>query len=133
MTSSKTVKVQDTTFAGKILHEIALSFDSEIVTVREIITARIHQEVAQYNSKLDGRFSGLVAPTDAESTLNGYVMKSRQKIDPEKQVYVALDAFQRNGYFVLIDNEQSESLDQQVLLTQDTVVSFIKLTPLVGG
>lgn len=54
-------------------------------------------------------------------------------IDAEKQVYVALDAFTKNGYFLLIDTIQSESLEQEVFLKSTTSISFIKLTPLVGG
>lgn len=128
-----TLKIQDTTFAGKILHEIALSFADECVTVREIITARVNQEVAAYNQKLGTHFHGLVEPTDAERDLNGFKMKTRKVVDAEKQVYIALEAFQRNGFFVLVDNIQAESLDTEVMITADTTVSFIKLTPLVGG
>lgn len=127
------VTIKDETFSGKILNEILLSFSDEIVTVREIITERVHQEVEKYNQQSGEIFNGLVAPTDAEKTLNGYKVKNKQLIDAEKQVYVALNAFQKNGFFLLIDNIQSESLEQKVKLTSATEISFIKLTPLVGG
>jgi hypothetical protein len=48
-------------------------------------------------------------------------------------VYIALDAFNKNGYFVLVDNKQAESLDQEVKLSPVSSVKFVKLTPLVGG
>ena len=54
-------------------------------------------------------------------------------IDAERQVYIALDAFQKNGFFVLVDDLQAESLEQVVRLRSGTEVSFVKLTPLVGG
>lgn len=130
---STTIKIQDATFAGKILHEIALKFAAESATVRDIIEQRVLHEVAAYNTKQPAYFQGLVDPTDSEKTLNGVKVRNRKVIDGEQQVYVALDAFQRNGYFVLIDDVQAESLDQTVLLTNDTTVSFVKLTPLVGG
>ena len=76
---------------------------------------------------------GLVQPTETESALNGYRMKTRRQVDAEKQVYVAPDAFQKNGYFVFINDMQAESLDQEVVVTEDLKVSFVKLTPLVGG
>ena len=128
-----TVTIKDQTFAGKILNEIELEFRTETVTVRDIITERVFKEVSNYNSKLPEYFNGLVEPTDAERTLNGYKLKPKQVIDAEKQAYIALDAFQKNGFFLLIDTIQSESLEQQVLLRMDTKISFIKLTPLVGG
>lgn len=125
--------IKDETFAGKILQEIALEFSSENVSVKEIITQRVLQEVENYNQKLPNHFNGLIEPTDAEKTLNGYKLKPKKLIDGEMQVYVALDAFQKNGFFVLVDNLQVENLDQIVQLKQSTAISFIKLTPLVGG
>lgn len=128
-----TITIKDETFSGKVLQEINLEFATDFVTVQDIITGRVIKEVENYNSKLPAYFNGLIEPSDAEKTLNGYKLKSKKIIDAEKQVYVALDAFQRNVFFVLIDNQQSESLEQMVELRKNTTISFIKLTPLVGG
>jgi len=48
-------------------------------------------------------------------------------------VYVALDAFQKNGFFILVDNKQLEELNQEIRLTEHSKISFVKLTPLIGG
>ena len=128
------ITIKDETLAGDILDTIELVVSSEILTVKEIIAARVAAEVDAYNKKLPEYFKGLVQPTEAEKTLNGFKLKDKKKtIDVEKQVFVALDAFQKNGYFVLIDNNQAKSLQQQVLVRENTSISFIKLTPLVGG
>lgn len=128
------ITIKDETLAGDILDTIELVVSSEILTVKEIIAARVAAEIDAYNKKLPEYFKGLVQPTEAEKTLNGFKLKDKKKtIDVEKQVFVALDAFQKNGYFVLIDNNQAESLQQQVLVRENTSISFIKLTPLVGG
>lgn len=131
--STLTLKIKDETAAGKVYHEINLSFTSEIVTVKDIITARVIAEVQTYNDKLPEYFNGLVQPNDAEKTLNGFRIKQKRKIDPEQQVYAALNAFNNNAFFLLIDNIQAESLDQMIVINKDTVASFVKLTPLVGG
>ena len=125
--------IKDETFSGDILNEIEIAVEQEIVTVKDIITARVEAEVERYNIKSREYFKGLIQPSGTEQTLNGFRMKNNRKIDAEKQVYVALDAFLKNGYFVLINNHQAESIEQEVLLTKDTNVSFVKLTPLVGG
>ena len=127
------ITIKDEAFAGKILQEIILNFKSELVSVKEIITERVRCEVDNYNLKLPEYFNGLIEPSDAEKTLNGYKLKPKKLIDPEKQVYIALDAFLKNGFFVLIDDVQSENLEQMVELRHDTMISFIKLTPLIGG
>lgn len=128
-----TIKIQDTTFAGQILNEIALSFSTEFITVHDLIDARVRFEIADYIQRAPTYFKGLIEPTEAERSLNGTRIKPTKPIDPEKQVLEALAAFQRNGFFILVDDSQVTSLDETVLLTAETVVSFIKLTQLVGG
>ena len=128
-----TLSIRDENFSGKVLRELFIGFDSETVTIQGVIEMRVRKEVENYNNKMPEYFNGLIEPTDAEKTINGYKLKSKKPIDEEKQVYVALDAFQKNGFFVLVDNEQCTSLDQTITLTKDTTISFVKLTPLVGG
>src|SRR6187549_3575519 len=115
--------IKDETFAGKILQEIQLDFKTESVTVRDIISQRVQHEVEAYNNKLPEYFNGLVEPSDAEKTLNGFRLKPKKLIDVEKQMYIALDAFQKNGFFVLVDNLQAETLEQQVQLQKSTTIS----------
>lgn len=128
-----TLTIKDETSSGKVLNEINISLKSPTVTVRDIVVARVEHEVNLCNNKLPEYFQGLVQPTTAEKTLNGYRMRERKVVDPEKQIYIALDAFQKNGYFVLVDDKQVDSLEQPVQVKSQTVVSFVKLTPLVGG
>ena len=127
--------IKDETFTGDILNQIEIEVANELTTVKDIIAGRVTAEVERYNNKSTEYFQGLIQPTDTEKALNGYKFKSKKKrvVDAEKQVYVALNQFQNNGYFVLIDDIQAESLDQEVLVGKDTQVSFIKLTSLVGG
>ena len=127
------VAIRDENFSGTILQEINIDFRSESVDAKEIIEARVRQEVENYNNKLPEYYRGLVEPNDAEKTINGYKLRTSKPIDAEKQVYVALDAFQKNGFFLLVNDEQITALDQKIQLTNNTHISFVKLTPLVGG
>ena len=125
-----TLTISDESATGQILQELPVQFKSEYITVRELIEARIAEEIKKYESSGVNYKSGLVQPTNLELRLNN---KKATKIDLEKQLYVALDAFNKNGFFILINNEQVESLEQKFLVDESTRVSFIKLTPLVGG
>jgi hypothetical protein len=127
------LRIKDETAGGKILNEIIISLQHELVSVKEIISSRVTSEVETYNQRLPQYFQGLVQPEATEKTINGYKMPKRKLIDAEQQVYIALDAFIHNAYFVLIDQKQAMSLDEMVLLTPETEVSFVKLTPLIGG
>jgi len=127
------VIVKDQTFSGEILEEITLNIEKEIVTIKDVIEQRVIIEVNRYNNDTGEYFKVLIQPTDSEKELNGYKLKKRKVIDAEKQVYVALEAYSKNGFFVLIDNIQVESLDTQVLVEKASNISFIKLTQLIGG
>lgn len=108
--------------------------EAQTLTVKEIIELRVRVEIERYNKRAEKHFfNGLVAPTEAEITLNGYKLKPGKSIDAEKQCYVALDAFQKNGFFMLVNNKQVEDLNETFVLTPQTKISFVKLTPLIGG
>ena len=125
--------VHDERTTGERTHSVRLSFPTEKLTVRELIRERIYQEVQDYNLKESEYFNGLVEPSDAEKTLNGFKLRKRRKIDWEEQFARALDAFGRNGFFILVGDRQAERLDEELVVSGDTEVSFVKLVPLVGG
>lgn len=125
--------MKDQTFSGEILEEIKLKIEKEIVTVKDVIEQRVILEVERYNKDIGNHFKGLVQPSESEKELNGYKMKKPKTIDSEQQVYIALEAFNSNGFFVLIDDVQVDSLETQLLVERASTVSFIKLTQLVGG
>lgn len=125
----------DETATGSVLARLELEITQETLTVRELITQRVQQEVAAYNERQTGTFHGLVQPTDSERLLNGehYRLRHAKTIDAEQQVYRALTAFQQNGFFLLVNDRQVESLDEEIWLGAGATASFLKLTPLVGG
>jgi hypothetical protein len=135
---SVTLTIRDETTSGDVFHELPLEFPTERITVRELIRERVYQEVQDFNLNCAERvFRGLVQPTDTERVLNGkqteYRLKEHREIAWKPQFEKAMDAFDRNGFFILIDDKQAESLDQEFVIGQGTLVSFVKLTPLVGG
>jgi hypothetical protein len=128
-----TLTVRDETTAGQTLHEFALEVLTERLTVRELIRSRVYQEVQDYNLRQPEVYKGLVQPTDAEQTLNGYALKKPRQIDWKKQYEKAIGAFEGNRFLLLVNDRQSESLDEEIVVEPETCVSFVKLTPLVGG
>jgi len=125
--------VQDRTAVGRVLQEMDLSFLADTITVEDLIRQRVTQEVARYNARPEGAFNGLVQPTDSETTLNGYRLKSHRPIDTEQQIRVALRAFQENGFFIIVDDRQLENLDEVIPVHDNLQVTFMRLLPLVGG
>lgn len=110
-----------------------LEFLTDHITVRELIRERVYQEVQDHNRRQPPEFKMLVQPTDAERTLNGYRLKTPRQLDWKPQFDKACEAFERNGILILIDDHQAESLEEQITIRPGTEVTFLKLTPLVGG
>ncbi len=110
-----------------------LSWLEETLPLRELIRQRVYQEVAEYNARQIGTFHGLVQPTDAERTLNGYRLRTPKPLDWEAQYEKAIEAFQKRAYIVLVNDTQVTDLDTHVEVRATTEVTFFKLVPLVGG
>ena len=128
-----TLTVHDETTSGQKTNTFTLDCLTERMTVRELIRARIYQEVQDYNRRQPDRFKGLVQPTDAEETLNGFKLKKPRQIDWKAQFEKALEAFEANRVLILVNERQVESLDEEIVVDPGTSVSFLKLTMLVGG
>ena len=131
--ASHSLTIRDATTLGDDRPVFALEFLTERITVRELIRRRVYQDVKDYNVTQTEMFYGLVKPTDAEQTLNGYKLKQPRRIDWEVQAEKAIEAFDRNGFIVLIDDHQAEDLDADIVIRPGMSVTFFKLMPLVGG
>ncbi len=124
---------QSTASLGKTEHTFRVRVSGETISVRELIRNRVYQEVEEYNARRPEVFRLLVQPGDAEPTRDGFRMRQPRPIDAEDQYAQAIEAFGRNGFVVLVGNRQVEKLDANIALRPDTLVTFLKLVPLVGG
>jgi hypothetical protein len=102
------------------------------VTLRELIRERVRREVEAFNAARGTLFQGLVQPERSEAVLNGFDTGTHRPLDWEVQYARAVAAFERNGFFVLINDKQITGLDEP--LPGDLAeVRFVRLMPLVGG
>ncbi|MFE6841564.1 hypothetical protein [Streptomyces sp. NPDC057686] len=85
----------------------------ERLALRELIRRRVFQEVAE-------RRAAALVP-------------QRDQPDAHEQAELALTAFGRNGFLVLVGDRQVTDLDEVVDLPLGTEVTFLKLVALVGG
>jgi hypothetical protein len=134
-----TLTIRDETTDGRAAGETVVEFLTERVTVEELIRSRVYQEVQDYNQRQPEKFRGLVRPTDAEEQLNSFKLKTARQVDWKQQFEAAKRAFEKNQVLILIDNRQVDRLDETIDLrpgmadAPGTAVTFLKLTPLVGG
>ncbi len=127
------LSIQDQTTAGDVLTDTVVLFPVEEISVKTLIESRVAQEVANYKNQDNEIFSGLIKPKRAENVLNGFKIQKKRTIDVAEQQEVAINAFQSNGFFLLVNDQQLTALDDRILITPNTKVVFLKLIPLVGG
>ena len=100
------------------------------ISVKQLIYSRVEAEVEKIN-KGEKQAASLVKPAKLEEILNG--PKKKREVNVEKQKEVALKAFESNGFLMFINDEQVTDLDEDLPLTNDLTVKFLKLVQLVGG
>ena len=127
------VQDQSTASLGKTEHTFRVRISGDSISVRELIRSRVYQEVDEFNNRQPEVFQLLVQPAEAERTRNGFRLPRPRSIDAHDQFEKAIEAFERNGFVVLADDRQVEQLDASITLKPDTLVTFLKLVPLVGG
>jgi hypothetical protein len=133
---SATLTVRDETPAGGVSREWSLEFLDETITVRDLIRERVYQEVQDHNVRAGSAepYRGLVRPEAYEEALNGPKTGGKSRpIDWKKQFDRAVEAFEANQILILIDDRQAESLEETFSIGPRSVVTFLRLTLLVGG
>lgn len=109
---------------------------SERISPREIIRQRVQAELQTLRRRERPQShtrSFLVEAAPAEKTLNSLVGKPRRLRTVEVETARACDAFERQAFIMLFDDQQVDSLDTEVTVTPHSKAVFLYLTPLKGG
>ncbi len=136
MASSKVPKmaellVRDQDLGKQPSPTVPLTIQSERISIREIIRSLVYETVQDRNLQRANNRSQH-RPSILELELNG--PKRVKAISWQHQFDLAIDAFERGRFLVLVDDRQVESLDDEVeVIHSQTVVTFLRLVPLVGG
>ena len=137
------ITIKEEVFGSGNTNDLKVTFANERLTLTELITAKVRAKVENINANLkanepDHRFISAKERLLNISSIKNKTNRLKDKIeearvDPEKAVYEALAGFQQNAFFVLIDGRQVTELEEELVLTPQSQVQFIRLMPLVGG
>ncbi|MGW7681704.1 hypothetical protein ACWGID_13240 [Kribbella sp. NPDC054772] len=130
---SITVRIIDVSGTGRVGATTTLEGISDRIALRDLVRTRVREEVARFNAAPEPVFAGLVMPEGGVLTNEGFRLPKKRKIDWERQADRAIEAFERNGFFVLVDDRQVTELDEELELTVDSDIRFVRLVQLVGG
>jgi hypothetical protein len=127
------IHVSDETFSGGKTHTKAINILGDRITAKDVLKARLQEEVEIFNAQQDACFQGLVQPEGSVRNSKGFQMKVKRVIDWQEQYEKAIAAFDKNGFLMLVNDRQIDSLDEELEIAEGMEVSFMRLTPLVGG
>jgi len=113
--------------------DAVLPFSSSVVTTQELIAERVRAECdKRLPDRMASRLLRLDALNEAEQAeFQAQLSTAVENVD--LQIERALEAFETNGFLLLVDETQVTDLDEEVHLGSGSVVTFVQLTPLVGG
>ena len=110
------------------------------VTLRDLITATVTEQVAAYEKRqADRQFIRALTAKDISAGIEkGKIDSGGSEIEPVKidgsaALATALEAFSDGLYLVSVDGEEKKDLDAQLFLAEDSTIAFIRLTLLAGG
>jgi hypothetical protein len=108
-------------------------------TLASLLTHLVATEVAAYQERQNtvGLVRLLTEQELVQGAAQGKVTVTPQArsgtVDPAEASHVALRAFGDGLYYVFVDDEQIESLDQTLKLRPDSTLLLLRLTALAGG
>jgi hypothetical protein len=109
------------------------------ITLRDLITTIVQEEVAAFNRRQKDR--GLVQILTKEEIALGVESGKvdsggrdlEQEANPQTAIAAAIQAFEDGFYFVFLDGDRQDDLDREVYLSADSRLTFVRLVPLIGG
>ena len=113
--------------------------DGEALTLRELITRIVHEEVRAFEQRQQERKLVRIL---TEKEINAGLEKGRvnsggrdlhQEVDADQAIATALQAFEDGIYLVFLDDEEQRELDRQVYLQPDSKLTFVRLVLLAGA
>jgi len=123
--------------------------DVETIKAREIIARAVEEQIRQLfgkNRKVDLKqarrmlIRQYMSQDDLDTEAPPLATSDpkdadlwEQKIKVKDEIKRAEEAFNNGRVVMIVNGEQVYNLEDQVIMTEDTKIKFIRLTPLVGG
>ncbi|HEY9629320.1 MAG TPA: hypothetical protein V6C84_18615 [Coleofasciculaceae cyanobacterium] len=136
--SGKVMGKTQPVFANWELH-LPERVEQNLLTLRDLLTQIVLAEVAGFTDRQrQRRLLQVLSPAQISLGVEQGKVESggsdlEQAVDTEEAIEAALQAFADGLYFVFLDEQQQEALDDVVTLQPHSELLFLRLVPLVGG
>ncbi|MDX2074850.1 MAG: hypothetical protein SFZ02_00345 [bacterium] len=125
------------------LSQVALDLLNETLTIAELIAHTVEEQIRdlELQRKLDNDHIQQIlnrqyltdAEVQAQAQDGAIKMPKVEKRGVDYHIQTAQTAFQKGVYVIVIDGVQADALDSMVTLKPASKITFLRLTPLVGG
>lgn len=128
------------------LPAVALELLTETVTIRELIAHAVEEQIHELQTQQHIDVQAVQHILNRQYMTNAEIQAQAKhgvvkmpeptemmQIDVSKQIRKAIEAFEKAVYIIVIDGEQADSLDTVVTLKPTSKITFLRLTPLIGG
>jgi len=129
----------------KLFEDFSVPVRSELLShgetsLADLIANVVRHELHSYQERQQQRqflkvltHAELTAGRRAGKIESGGVELHAGSVNETQAIATALQAFEDGLFYCVVDDTQIEHLDQQVNISQDSRLTFIKLTMLAGG
>ncbi len=113
--------------------------ENDSLTLRDLITYIVRQEVEAFMTRQEGRrfirvlTEGQIKREAQRGKVDPAQHGEAQEVDPEVAVGTALLAFEDGLFYVYIDDRQYTRLEEPVVVGEGSRVTFLRLVALTGG
>lgn len=112
----------------------SLKLPTDRISARELIRSHVYESVMDHNLRCTNRAARNARDAHrVERALNSTKRRTPGEVDWRRAFESALEAFQRRRILLLVDDHQVEDIDQSLELSNESVVTFLRLLPLAGG
>ncbi|GHO46390.1 hypothetical protein [Ktedonospora formicarum] len=134
-------------YADASMPVVHVQIGSEVLAVSELIERTVKEQVrvlaerklqAQAAKRMLNRYY-LSEENVREQTQQGAIHMPSDRAEREEQVNIevavktAQEAFIRRSYLLIVDGQRMNKLDEKLTFQPGSKVTFLRLTPLVGG
>lgn len=134
--AAETIRIYDEAVGGERSLRMELPRSDERVPAAELIRRRVAKDLAAWRRREENAPEGLAAGF-RDGIRDGFAEGAMPcpwgKMDEEAACRVALEAFDRQAFVLLVDSLHVEDRDTIVRLDETSEVTFLRLVPLVGG
>lgn len=136
--TATSVLVEDKVAGKPPSQKYQLQLPDDRILVRDLIRLYVIDQVERFNLKVASNQTPIDCSSrhqgEEERVLNpSRPIKNQRRRECEAECERAFSAFSANGFFLLVDGNQVNDLDEVIEIKSDTSISFLRLTPLVGG